>query len=151
MREKKQRWEFIEENKKVRKQEVDQESDLENKKKERKQDLDQGGDQEDKKKERKQELDQESEKGKNFLFFLITFLVDFLFSYFLVYFYKFPPLNQRRPEEPLMEYSNILIDSSNINQSMFIQIFRCCPCESQAVCSSFSSPSPASSSPPCRP
>ena len=56
------RWEFIKENKKVRKQE----------------------------KKGKQELGQESdqEKRKFFLFFL----VEFLFSYFLVFFYKFPPL-----------------------------------------------------------
>ena len=64
------------------------------------------------KKTRKQELDQEcdqenknstkkatKEKGKDFLFFLITLLVEFLFSCFLIFllttflffFYKFPP------------------------------------------------------------
>ena len=58
------RWEFIKENKKVRKQELDQESDKE--------------------KKRKQELEQESDqekKKKNFLLFLITFLLEFLFSF----------------------------------------------------------------------
>ena len=44
--------------------------------------------------ERKQELDQEK-KRKNFLCFLITFFVEFLFSYFLVFFYKFPPQDDR--------------------------------------------------------
>ena len=38
------RWEFIKENKKVRKQELDQERDEESKKKERKQDLEQESD-----------------------------------------------------------------------------------------------------------
>ena len=49
-----QRWEFMKENKKVRKQELDRERDQENKKKERKQELDQESDQ---------------KKRKNFIFF----------------------------------------------------------------------------------
>ena len=61
-----QRWEFIKENKKVRKQELGQES------------------------------DQEKNKVFSFflgraLVFLIALLVEFLLSYFLVFFYKFPP------------------------------------------------------------
>ena len=66
------RWEFIIENKKVRKQE-NKNSTKKAIKKTRKQ-------------ERKQELDQESdqEKKKNFLFFLFTFLVEFLYSCFLL-------------------------------------------------------------------
>ena len=64
----KQRWEFIKENKTVRKQELDQESNQENKK------------------ERKHALDQESvqEEKKKLSFFLDRFL-----GRVLVFFYKF--------------------------------------------------------------
>ena len=58
------------------------------------------------KKTRKQELDQESDqenkktrtrprKKEKTFFFLITFLAEFLFSDFLVFFYKFPPLQMQ--------------------------------------------------------
>ena len=66
-----QRWEFIKENKTVRKQELDLESDQENMKKERKQELDQESDQENK---------------KVFLFFLVKSVFSFFFfdrSFFL--------------------------------------------------------------------
>ena len=90
------RWEFIKEDKKVRKQEKRKEKKNSTKKAikiKRKQG-------------RKQDLDQESDR---FLVFLIAFLVEFLFSslfsffldrvlfsfflfsYFLVFFFKFPP------------------------------------------------------------
>ena len=66
-----QRWEFIKENKKVRKHAFDQEIDQETKKKNRKHALDQ-------------------KKRINFLFFLIVFLVGFLvesvFSFFFLTF-----------------------------------------------------------------
>ena len=74
------RWEFIKENKKVRKQE----NTLRSRKRSRK------------KKRRKKihALDQEKKK-KLSLLFLIVFLVEkvfsFFFSYFLVFFYKFSP------------------------------------------------------------
>ena len=66
-----QKREFKKENKKARKQELDQESDPENKK------------------ARKQELDEsDQEKRKNFIFFLIVFLVEsvlcFLSFFFLL-------------------------------------------------------------------
>ena len=79
-----QRWEFIKENKTVRKQELDLESDQENMKKERKQELD-------------QESDQENKKKLSFFLdhFLARVLVFFLFfSCFLTFlfsFYKFSP------------------------------------------------------------
>ena len=81
------RWKFIKENKKVRKQELDQESIKKTRKKTKTRPT---------KRTRKQELDQESD--------LITFLVEFLFSFFffvflfsysLVFFYKFPPLKKQ--------------------------------------------------------
>ena len=67
----KQRWEFIKENKTVRKQELDQES-----KKTRK-------------KERKHVLDQESvqEKKKKLSFFLIGFFAESVFSFFFLTFF----------------------------------------------------------------
>ena len=71
-----QRWEFIKENKKVRKQELDQESDQENK------NLTKKAIKKTRKQERKQELDQE--KRKNVLFFLNTFLVKFFFLVLLL-------------------------------------------------------------------
>ena len=75
------RWEFIKENKKVRKQELNQDSDQE-----KKEELNQKSDQ-----ENKRARTRPRKTEKNFLFFLIIFLVEFLFSYFLVFSYKFPP------------------------------------------------------------
>ena len=69
------RWEFIKENKKVRKQELDQESDQEKKKTRTRP----------RKRSRKQELDIESDQEKRKLsFFLDHFLVQFFFLVFLL-------------------------------------------------------------------
>ena len=86
----KQRWEFIKENKTVRKQELDQES-----KKTRK-------------KERKHVLDQESvqEKKKKLSFFLIGFFVEFFFS--------FINSHLRFPSGDVLVNENIFVDEKAI-------------------------------------
>ena len=71
-----QRWEFIKENKKVRKQE-NKNSTMKATKKTR---------------ENKNSTKKATKKKrKNFLFYLIIFLVEFLFYCFLTLFYNFPP------------------------------------------------------------
>ena len=68
------RWEFIKENKKVRKQELDQESEQKKTTRTRP-----------RKRSRKQESDQEKKKK-------LSFFLDHFLDRVLVFFYKFPPL-----------------------------------------------------------
>ena len=78
------RWEFIKENKRVRKQELDQESDQENKKK-RKHAFDKESDQEKKKNKENALSTKKATKNKriNFLLFLIESVFSFFFLAFL--------------------------------------------------------------------
>ena len=81
------RWKFIKENKKVRKQDLDQESDQEKNKKERKHALDQESVQE-------KTITAKEKKGNTLATKKATMKkekLSFFFSYFLVFFHKFSP------------------------------------------------------------